>query len=313
MPALSCEPRAVLAVAVLLGLASNACGDDFSLADHGAAGRDAADAAQLTGGAGGTGGRDAAVARDAAPADAADSDRRTADSGSEDTSTEPPIPTQGLLLWLRADRGVTLESGFVTRWADQSANHSDAVAVSVDTRPELVSAGIGNRPSLKFDGADDFLQMPAGFSDFSRGLSVFASVERATADPCSAVLELSNGSEIDDISFGQFQNQLLYEVYDYSASHGVLPLATPLLLAIVHRPDLTYEARQNRKMIGEGSQPLPASITREQNFVGKTLYGNCGLFPGMITELIVYDRSLSDSEVLAVEASMSAHAGCCEP
>ena len=74
--------------------------------------------------------------------------------------------TDGLMLWLRADAGVTTnENGLVMQWDDQSGNVNHAFQ-SVDLQmPLLVPNAITNKPALRFDGSatageHDFLNIP---------------------------------------------------------------------------------------------------------------------------------------------------------
>ena len=126
----------------------------------------------------------------------------TGGAAADGSVPEDAVPRSGLLMWLRADRGVTQDLGAVATWADQSPNHTDAIQTATNARPVLASSGIGGLPVLKFDGIDDFLKLPAGFADFTQGLSMFAVVRENPVDTCVEVMEFSNGSEIDDISLG---------------------------------------------------------------------------------------------------------------
>jgi hypothetical protein len=234
------------------------------------------------------------------------------DPSVEDARSEPAIPTEGLLLWLRADRGVMQEGEFATIWEDQSGNGFDAIQTSSNVRPRLVSAGIGGQPSLEFDGADDFLKLPVGFSDFSAGVSIFAVIHQNPSTSCTAVVELSNGAEIDDVHLGQWQTNVLYEVYDQFTEGEALPTEAPQLIAAVHRPNLTVEVRRNGRLGGEASFALPVSIERQQNFLARSLYDGCVVFGGQIAEVIVYARAISDVELLEVEGYLRERSACCD-
>ena len=71
---------------------------------------------------------------------------------------DPPVPTTGLALWVRADAGITTDaSGNVSAWADQSSQHNDLSQTTPSLRPQLVENGINGLPLLRFDGAGDWL------------------------------------------------------------------------------------------------------------------------------------------------------------
>lgn len=65
----------------------------------------------------------------------------------------PPRTVPGLMLWLRADMGVTLS--FVTQWDDQSgAGDSSRNFIQGQNAPTLIDdAALGGRPALRFDAA----------------------------------------------------------------------------------------------------------------------------------------------------------------
>ncbi|HKS38643.1 MAG TPA: Ig-like domain-containing protein, partial [Verrucomicrobiae bacterium] len=72
-------------------------------------------------------------------------------------------PTNGRQLWLRADAGITTNaSGAVTAWNDQSGNANNA-SQSLDENfaPALVNDAANGQPVLRFDGVDDFLEVPS--------------------------------------------------------------------------------------------------------------------------------------------------------
>ena len=213
-------------------------------------------------------------------------------------------PTEGLLLWLRADRGVNESSGQVAVWEDQSGHNLDATQNVASARPRLARTAIGSRPAIVFDGVDDFMHLPQGFADFSRGVSAFATIELASSSNCMAVFELSNGSEIDDISFGHFETRLLYEVLDSFVQGAVIPLSTPQLVASIHRPSTTVDLRQNGNRTNGSTMNLPAGVTRRQNFVGRSLYSGCAVFDGSIAEILLYDRAVTNAEVTTIETYM---------
>lgn len=61
------------------------------------------------------------------------------------------------VMWLDANRGITLTGTTVTNWADQSGNAFNAVPSSATARPGFVSAAVNGYPCLDFDGTNDEL------------------------------------------------------------------------------------------------------------------------------------------------------------
>jgi hypothetical protein len=223
------------------------------------------------------------------------------------------IPVTGLALWLRADRGVTESNGTVSLWADQSGAHMDATQDQASLKPTLVSNGINGQPSILFDGVDDALQVAQGFSDFSAGVSFFTVVDANTTNVCAGIFEASNGREIEDISFDVDFGKFNFEVYNSSDETVVFPSGTPEQFTALQRPEGdTVEIRRNGLVGVVTDFQLPDVVTRKAVYVGNTLYMDCGAFSGNIGEIILYNRALTDSEVLTVEAYLSTKYGCCK-
>jgi hypothetical protein len=220
----------------------------------------------------------------------------------------PPIPSVGLSLWLRADHGVVQKDGQVQQWLDQSGQHMDALGTANNVEPKFVSNGLNGLPTLDFDGVDDFLSLPDGFADFSQGLSIFI-VMNALDGACASIFESSNGSEIQDIALGFYQNIWQYEVANQDVTGGTIDPATavPGVLASVQRATGAVELRLSGNILNQGQFMAPDVALRKENFVGHTLYASCGYFKGQLSELIVYDRAVSDKEVLAIEDYLETH------
>lgn len=67
-------------------------------------------------------------------------------------------------LWLKADAGVTVNTGGVSYWRDQSGNGHHAYQPEDDYRPERLESYLNFNPVLDFGGADEFIYGSAGFS-----------------------------------------------------------------------------------------------------------------------------------------------------
>jgi hypothetical protein len=86
-------------------------------------------------------------------------------------ATAATLPTDGLVLHVEADSGVTVADGTsdVTGWADQSAQANDLTAAGA---PLLVANALNGEAVILFDGTDDILErladvngLPAGDAD----------------------------------------------------------------------------------------------------------------------------------------------------
>jgi hypothetical protein len=236
-----------------------------------------------------------------------------AGGGGEPTS---PISTDALVLWFRADAGVKATNGFVTGWADQSGNHHDAMQTVQSLYPRLVKSDSAPLPVVQLDGTDDFLELPAFRPPLSNGLSFFVVAARSKESHCSALLELSNGSEVQDISFDSTDETFQFEVVESTvvATAGVFPQGKLELLETLQTSDPMQpvaELRANGAAVGGGPVEAPQDLTRMNNFIGKSLYAACPTFPGVIAEIILYGRRLDVDERLVVEGYLKKKWQCC--
>jgi hypothetical protein len=244
------------------------------------------------------------------PANEAGSDRALSDETSLDADLPPPVAA-GLLLWLRADAGVDASTGAVSSWADQSGHHVDARQTDPTMQPKWSSTALSERPAVVFD-TDDFMSLPAGFADFTAGISMFAVVFTQTTTPCVDIVDFSNGPEIDDITLGRHDGKVHYEVSSNSLHGDDFPLGTPVLASLVHAPDSAVALRLNGAPFTTANFDVPASVTRLSNVVGRSLYADCGTLNGGIAEVLVYGRALANDERARVEDYLRARWSCCQ-
>lgn len=59
--------------------------------------------------------------------------------------------------WYRGDLGISLNSGAVSAWADQSGNSATLSQGSASLQPLYVLNGLNGQPTLRFDGVNDLL------------------------------------------------------------------------------------------------------------------------------------------------------------
>jgi hypothetical protein len=91
---------------------------------------------------------------------------------SSNTTFTPPSgqPAPGPQLWLRADAGVTLNSGKVSNWADQSGfgNHAYMPNTNPGRQPTLVTNALNGKPIIRFGGAQSLaLTSPVSPNSFT--------------------------------------------------------------------------------------------------------------------------------------------------
>lgn len=244
----------------------------------------------------------------------------TVASGGEAAGGAPdapaPISMDGLVFWFKADAGVTEENGTVSSWADQSSNGYDATQSEVDERPKLTKSSDLPLKVLELDGVDDHLHLPAFEPELGAGISFFAVAGRSQDSTCSGIVELSNGAEIDDISFDSLGSSFQFEVVNSTiyANADEFPQGKLRLIEAFQSADPLQpvgELRANGLSVGSGAMNAPLPLLRTDNQIGDSLYGDCSPFPGAIGEIILYGRKLGTEERVAVENYLKTKWQCC--
>jgi hypothetical protein len=213
--------------------------------------------------------------------------------------------TNDLALWLRADAGVTTNAGgVVVQWDDQSTNANNAVAANEIQGPVLVANALNNKPVLRFDGVDDFLDVLdsdslsfAGdlttlfvirFADFENYNSVWAKTANnlpAPSDfytlPGSGVLRAYRGN-------GTFT--------DLSSVDSAQPLRvnTYMVLGVDVATD-TLTHYFNGQVNGTGTVNTNTADANTNLKIG-TRDDQFTRLKGDIAEILIYSRALSTTE-----------------
>ncbi len=71
-----------------------------------------------------------------------------------------PIVDSSLKVWVKSNAGITLNGGNVSAWADQSGLGNNASQGTAASQPLYVANAINGYPVLRFDGTDDYLSLP---------------------------------------------------------------------------------------------------------------------------------------------------------
>ncbi len=318
-------------VCVFVGAAASfyACGQEFKSIDSSAAAGEGGQAAPAGNAAGADGIGEAGAPVAGGGGSASNGGNGGANAGSPGAGTAgvlpmagagvggsvlqaPTVPQESLELWFDAEVGVTHSSDGVSIWKDRSANGRDAVQTSVEWMPTLEPEGLGKKPSVVFDGKDDFLKLPALPGDFSAGVSIFVVGQTDGASVCMGYFEASNGPEVDDVHLGFWQERYLYEVAQpYLHVDLVQMQGVPELFAAIQQQSGDVQVRRNHNVIGESTFDLPVTGRRRDVYLGKTDYAECTTLHGRISELLVYSRGVSDIELLAIESYLQKKWACC--
>jgi len=229
------------------------------------------------------------------------------------------IPTGNLLMWFKADAGVTVDgSGTnVSQWADQSGNGYLAVQplTTPADRPDLVTNGINGQAALHFDGTfgGDRLTINNNTVNLTNGLSIFIVARNDVRKNYNGLFKIFPGSNpgiIDsdlrlywqagttDSGSGNLYYQT--DIDAYPTTYGEIgsinqppPVGSPYLYDVLA---VSSGATQRVNGVTAGVPDGNIFVPTNANFAvigyGFSQYA----LDGMFAELIVYDAALSSSQ-----------------
>ena len=213
--------------------------------------------------------------------------------------------SNGLAVWLRADRGIS--TNVVSRWSDQSSLYNDALAVDLGPRRTLDQ--INGNPVVRFDAFED-------------RLSGSGSMEFDVAQHSWYVIANSTGSEIwrNPVAFQEagYRLEVNGTTRNYSI-YGIYPNGFNTSLP-ADQWQLTGLISGETSCIFYGNGKLMASIPARLSLQGNGSYaigarnalGN-GWWKGDLAEVIVYNRAQDSLDRFAVETYLSIRYGISIP
>ena len=194
-----------------------------------------------------------------------------------------------------------MDEGTGTTAAD-STNYSNDATLSGTT---WASSCRGN--AVAYDGVSDYADIASQTQNFSRGFSVAIWAKPTAVDYWARFVELGNGPENDSIVLGRMQstNTLALRLYDGSlgASEQALDIAGQVELDkwqhFVATIDNSGAASlyKDGELIGSGTIGTPGSVTRTQNYVGRSSWGSDEYYEGETYDVRIYNRPLSNEEI----------------
>lgn len=212
--------------------------------------------------------------------------------------TPPDLP--GLTRWFDAALGVTLVSGFVSEWADQSGNGEDATQSTASQRPTVVASGLNGHPVLRWPSTGNVelevdLTFMAG-SDFT----VYSVMQRSSNKTTNYFTgNVSGGVTNASLHIGWSTNTLFKFGFWGNDSNVTVPAftsATPVI------GQFTFSQTRGKEVqVFEGgvsyTVDMPAQTTPLTSVTsGRIGCAVGGTFFGDIAELLYWNRALTDAE-----------------
>lgn len=227
-----------------------------------------------------------------------------------------PTDLSGCSLWLDASQGVTQVDGKVSQWNDMSGSGNHAAQSNETYRPTYVASAQGGKPTLRFDGDDNWLGCSSPLIDLNRTMFI---VNKPT-------IESSIGSLISQYGVGQegrtlvatnqtsagvatpgYINFFLAGVTSGNGSFGYLNHTSIANAGIIFSIS-TQTGTENCKYWKNGSlidKGTVTSVYQTNLLLGASNTSGSTPYDGDISEVIIFNRVLTDAERISVETYLT--------
>ncbi len=189
---------------------------------------------------------------------------------------------------------------------DSSGHRLDATYVG---GVALGSAGavLGDKnTAASLDGSTGYVQLPAGFSNCSNGITLEAWVYPTALNSSPHLFDLGNGAASDNIVLEENgpNGGLRLQVYNGSSpgnsvtsSGGALALNQWQFIAVTIGRDGSAVIYKNGRPISSGTIEAPDSVLRADNYVGKSNWPTDATFAGGLDEAAVFLTALAPEQI----------------
>lgn len=203
-----------------------------------------------------------------------------------------------LKLWLRADNGVSVQTG-VSEWLDQSGNGHSFVQADMTMQPALNPSDVNfnGQPSVSFDGVNDWLQDASASITSNHDHTYWVMLKPATADASNrALTDSSTGREGIWWSSTPLGGKITFfdggngRTFDTSTL-GVAPL--DLIYACDGSSNMArlYQSGFDRGTVANAGYAIGGIVS-----IGASYLGGSWNFAGEIAELGVIDGVISPTD-----------------
>ncbi len=249
---------------------------------------------------------------------------------------EPGIEDDGLVLWLDASEGVAASNNAVSTWTSKVGDAEAIVATPKAGSPTLVAKAAGDKAGIYFDGNDAFaITMPENFwnsdgEDATYTVLMYTASEQELkfTDSNTVGVHGSNGSaqensvlyfpEVDmdikdiwgSVHFGVAQNRVNWRfgsgTIDDRGDTYIRPtsLGTAFTATAIRKQGITDTLFIDGELIYSGSSDRAyTDRTQSTGWIG--MGKNTTYYKGTICEILIYDRALTDAEIVAAQKALA--------
>jgi alpha-tubulin suppressor-like RCC1 family protein len=221
------------------------------------------------------------------------------------TGVAPEIPTTGLVLWLKANSGITKDAnGKISSWMDQSGRNLAATQGSSGNQPMWIASGPNGLPTVYFDGNYRSFNLPNVMSTATAGELFVVLRTEGDQNPPHGFMRFGSGGTSTGAG-----TDILYpyqgQITDGFGSTAVRTIGAP------PTPLTNYHLYDASSQPGAWTARINGLVqyTTSTNTVGFTSTPTIGAlyyaFQGYMAEIVIYDHVLTDSERQQVQTYLA--------
>ncbi|MGI9554876.1 MAG: hypothetical protein ACR2M6_02775 [Vampirovibrionia bacterium] len=223
-------------------------------------------------------------------------------------------PTQltNVVVWLKADAGITLSGSDVTGWADQSGNSNDASASS--SYPQLVTSATNGLDVVSFDGAGSQISISDAASiDLNSSSGTIFIVQYSDTTPSTST---SNRAVSKGLSYGlgigsdaTNTDQVFATINGGSQDSDPDAITNSVyqILGVVYDSSTSGDATRYGFWVDGTNKGIPVLSMGADNstdmFIGSN--NSTGYFDGNIAEILVFNEELTISQRQLIEGYLA--------
>jgi len=224
------------------------------------------------------------------------------------------IPRSGLVLELRADRGITTDAdGRVSDWHDGSGAGHSATQSDPSARPQWVATGWKERPVVQFDGRGDFLKLAGQILPGQTCTVVAVASDEGSAGHREILSNWDGaaGNSTNSLFLGTTGMGQVRFSDDYSPGTRLVAPRQPFVLTAINSEAGVRVWQNGRELGSRGGALAPRNLSTawvvgtQGNIAGE-------YWQGGLAELLVYDRSLTEEELRGVHSGLRERYGLVE-
>jgi len=228
-------------------------------------------------------------------------------------ASNPPVPANGLSLWLKGDAGIsTNSSGGITNWADQSIYQNNAYQSSTTNLPTYATNVINGEPAAQFNGSSQYLRVSDNASLRINGCSILAVVKPNPTAAYQSIISKPYYNTGWSNPYAPYvlamntQNEAYLSTANTTSSfssigapHAFTPQRSLLVTSTYGGGTMQYfenGSLLNMGAVSTNSLNYSGAPTADMALGVDTPYAPGTYYNGDLAEVLVYDHPLSDED-----------------